>query len=178
MRRLLTIFSAFSLIVCVATLIAAALGREYSLTVERFRVYSIGFRHGEFVSEANTSYSEGRTWPASVPISLGHEPHSLNWEIHSRRRLAAPSQTTFEPRRFFGRAHLESYTSESTHYGEDVDYCVLPWWLLAMFASIAPISAAIARYRGRRRARAGYCGHCGYDLRATPGRCPECGSVP
>ena len=49
------------------------------------------------------------------------------------------------------------------------------WFVLALFL-IAPGGVLIEKVRRARAARrAGYCPVCGYDLRATPNRCPECG---
>ena len=55
---------------------------------------------------------------------------------------------------------------------------VVPYWLVVALTGVLPAKAAataVTSRRRRRRALAGQCVACGYDLRATPGRCPECG---
>jgi hypothetical protein len=56
-------------------------------------------------------------------------------------------------------------------------YYRFPMWPAPVLSAI--LSAIWIRrwLQRRRRARVGACLFCGYDLRATPGRCPECGAV-
>ena len=57
-----------------------------------------------------------------------------------------------------------------------------PWSILwaVPFACIAGYAAQYLidppRFVARRR-RLGFCERCGYDLRASPHRCPECGTL-
>ena len=51
----------------------------------------------------------------------------------------------------------------------------LPWWLIALLVSPPFLSAVYRRRRRSIRRADGLCLACGYDLRSTPDRCPECG---
>lgn len=53
----------------------------------------------------------------------------------------------------------------------------VPCWFVTACFTILP-STWLMRRRANRRYPDGSCLSCGYDLRATPDRCPECGSVP
>jgi hypothetical protein len=57
---------------------------------------------------------------------------------------------------------------------------VVPHWLLALIFAILPARRLYTRARRRAALRRGLnqCVGCGYDLRATPDRCPECGLQP
>lgn len=55
----------------------------------------------------------------------------------------------------------------------------IPHWLVAgvLLGPLIWILIDLRTSRRRQRAAAGQCIHCGYDLRATPERCPECGHL-
>jgi hypothetical protein len=54
----------------------------------------------------------------------------------------------------------------------------VPYWPIVAITGWWPALRFLAWLRRSRRMRSHLCPVCGYDLRASPERCPECGAVP
>lgn len=54
----------------------------------------------------------------------------------------------------------------------------LPFWLIVLLTAVPSLLVLRGRFIRRRRLRTNRCVSCGYDLRSSPERCPECGEIP
>jgi hypothetical protein len=84
---------------------------------------------------------------------------------------------------FWNRLGFEYYDSSNVIYSTPPGYFdrtwAAPFWSVLLLFSILPACRLLAlaqQRRTRRRARLGLCQRCGYDLRASKERCPECGT--
>ena len=151
-RRLFTALSVLSLLLCVATL---------ALWV---RSYRIGDAVG-WPGETLAATYEGKLHFSFIDKKIANEnPWNTvtvwQWSDRTGRRPV--------PRFAFAGF---AYTTIGTP-ALSTDYAV-PMWFVALLFAVAP--AVWIRRLLSPRSRAGHCPHCGYDLRATPERCPECG---
>jgi len=87
---------------------------------------------------------------------------------HASYTIAFDSSVSF-PGFSFGRRGNSPFASMVT----------VQFWLITLLSAILPGLRMVEWFnRGRRlRVASSYCASCGYDLRATPDRCPECGLV-
>ena len=75
---------------------------------------------------------------------------------------------------FAGLAYRTKSVDRNPHFDAfTVSAITIPMWLPLLLWAI-PLAAV--PYCQRHAARIGLCPKCGYDLRATPNRCPECGT--
>jgi hypothetical protein len=65
---------------------------------------------------------------------------------------------------------------EGLFQGRSYRGIMLPCWFPVLLLSVGPAAWLVLALRQRRRRKLGFCVKCGYDLRASPERCPECGT--
>ena len=101
--------------------------------------------------------------------SLAVEKPKAGWELKHEKPEERDDWQAVPPERHFHFLGAK-YRSGQVVFFHAQDITV-PFWMLVLLFGIYP---AIRLIRHRRR-RFGLCPTCGYDLRATPQRCPECG---
>ena len=81
-----------------------------------------------------------------------------------------------------GRSRTTPVAESYRGYGENTQTVRMPAWSLVSAFALLPAIVVLRQIRAvrrrRYRSRLGLCPACGYDLRALPDRCPECGAVP
>jgi hypothetical protein len=132
-----------------------------SFETSRFGVVAVRNKFG-LVGLSNVDTAWTTQTVAGMTIMVPPRTHHFAGFSLTRQRDALPTGTS--------PPASVAYTSLTT---VGLDYPLL-------FLAAAALPAAIAWRAWRRRVRAdraGNCRVCGYDLRASPGRCPECGTA-
>jgi hypothetical protein len=193
-RRVFKILSVVSLMLFLAT-VGVWIGsylRWDSVEADRYYRWGLSINRGEFNFSRTTLYpkavlasshtlvripsftvtSTGQRGPVSNHWVFGHSsgPSSQYW-------LASPTLG-------FGHKVTPGIVGRSDSKfvqffkGEN---WLFPAWLIVAITGLFPVyriyTDAIER-RAKKRISNHQCPVCGYDLRATPDRCPECGMVP
>jgi hypothetical protein len=161
-RRLITVLSALSLLLCVGTCALWVQSQWYCdfLWIRPNRVHGLQVHVARSrMWIATTSSDEpdldADNWAGSIDrISPGIGVYSKPWDDGT---IGFSSGSWFSSLR------------DNTYH-----YVAFPLWLPVGLFCLA-VGIRVAR---KRRLLTGVCSVCGYDLRATPDRCPECGAVP
>jgi hypothetical protein len=187
-RHLLTLCSLASLVLCVALsalwvrsyFVADLVGtgwvaepptegtyvRAYcnwgAIELRRFDLAVVGTAPPEYHVRDGLRIHTGqdRRWWTGVPESsrLSGLSHLFNFNHHDATYLRRPERDVQQSERDRG--------------------VTFPHWVAVLATALLPALAGRRARLARRRRRLGLCMRCGYDLRATRGQCPECGTVP
>jgi hypothetical protein len=187
-RRLFTILSALSLLLFVAVCVLWVRSYSGSDYLSRWRLLSSS-RQAMTSRVHQVRWTRGRVhltagehtvyphYVASLPV-VGEGERSPRW---GWGRLGArhPGWGELPQRSFWNVLGFHRYRGQGSvgsSFSELTDGIVVPAWLPAVILAIPPLLWVHRKTRHRRRTRRGICVVCGYDLHATPGRCPECGT--
>ena len=155
-RRVSNLLGAVSLMLCVAMATSAAISHCRGAILGRIGNYCSFYVRSEY---GKLSFSIHGT-------DAGQKPRWLleSWPLEAA--WTSPNLAGWWKHAGF------DYGIGGTAGGNTIRQLVIPYWLVVVLF----LTVAVWRMQTRRRHAVGRCRHCGYDLRATPERCPECGT--
>jgi hypothetical protein len=164
-RRSLTVLLNIATVVAFLLCVLALLDLSFSWgDATRATRHEIGMRRGHFAY---------RTSSAVRPVNLAPS------DVVDQVAVAGWDAYGFHYHAYF-TVHTDPYRNRLPGtFGNHTEFWFDSTWLL-FFSILLLLRAAVRRaLRGslaHRRTLRGLCPACGYDLRATPDRCPECGA--
>jgi hypothetical protein len=176
-RRLFTILSALSLVLCLG--MCVLWGRSVG-HIEN--VYWSAPGHFAEITNPDGVLGLHLTSDSLLyPIwSSAHGPYGWAFRrtaMPNRDRLSLYSESF--NRWGFGFHRTKTRLGGAWRFGDrSLLILYVPFWFPVLITVPMPTYWAVRTLLQRRHSREGLCPSCGYDLRATPGRCPECGTVP
>ena len=141
------------------------------------------FRSVGYNKSPDTVYSAG-VMRGRALLSIVHRPwgtgapSSVEWTSLPLSMGSMPGWESFGPPKWRGRFGFR-YSSDASP-GYQYQGLVIPLWVPAVFLAFQPGLWTFRRVRHRHlrnKRPPNTCRSCGYDLRASPSRCPECGAA-
>lgn len=145
-------------------------------------VYSVWRTQGRTVYEIEVSRGELGLFLDSRFDAAGFVPHSsARWASRIDRSAELAGDLDFVAMTLIPNARPPQQGFFFGHAGS-VRAVLVPMRVVVEVLALPPLAGILCEIRRRRRIRrradGNQCAACGYDLRATPERCPECGAVP
>jgi hypothetical protein len=188
-RRLFTLCSALSLLLCVAVCVL--------WVFSYYTLFKLIVRSGPIRGDGTFTECATRFVVNSVNGGIGFQiydqaPEIESWSydasyysittagplVFERQWIAGgyPAAGVGERGPWLGFVFARDHPTQSRG-GSGGLILTVPCWFVVAGTAILPIRWRWLRNRARRRNLSGRCPSCGYDLRATSARCPECGAA-
>jgi hypothetical protein len=196
-RRLLNLAAAVSLGLCVATYllwVRSYWAADYLRVTNVYgRVHRPERKFIDLISaHGGIMLYWGRRADSTYPSKFGSiEAYArhLGWGQGWRVQWESSRDPTAVQYPYFGESGKRGFGVQVSSIYDDVSapdvpsYWIARWIVFPHAAAVLltlplPIIWAYRSARRRRRLRHGLCPACGYDLRASPQKCPECGTIP